>query len=463
MTKEMPSAQRVYGSEVEYSYTQRGVEAGCSALTTVASLIPRKMPHIGDFLGNGGRLYKDLDLVEYATPECLSLDELVIHELAGENFALQAFGGIEEIQTVHKRAIDTVGKFTYGAHENYSTTLDVWSSANPDRLRRIQKLATHFATRTIYTGAGYFSPEGVYHLGQKTSRVQSLSGIETTRFKPLVNLRNEPHDGSGSTKRLHVTSGDANISPWAIRMKFGTTSLVLRLLEHELDWIGQNWLLKKPLEVAVNVAGGVDNLKAVYEINDGSYASAISIQRSLFNKCLAMAEIIAIPDHEREVLNEWGRVLDALDQYITVGVEDPLLMQIDWYARLKVVKNGLDRSRSNFPRDRKKHERDRKKYEIGYDMLPNGAGFGLRRKGRVFSAHTPTDQQVEDALAEPPEGRAKLRGRLVTSAFEDPDHYYVSSVNWGQLSVNGRRVPLPLDGNYSDDVVDQYLQDLRAI
>ena len=71
-------------------------------------------------------------------------------------------------------------------------------------------------------------------------------------------------------------------------------------------------------------------------------------------------------------------------------------------------------------------------------------------------------QQVEDALAEPPEGRAKLRGRLVTSAYEDSDHYYVSSVNWGQLSVNGRRVPLPLDGNYSDDVVDQYLQDLRA-
>lgn len=452
MTKESTVVHRHYGSEVEYGFTQKGVDPGSSALTTVATLIPPTMPHVGDFLGNGGRLYKDLDLVEYATPECMSLDELVLHELVGEQLALQAFEEVEEVKTVHKRAIDTVGKFTYGAHENYSTTLDIWSSTNTERYRKIQMLATHFATRTIFTGAGYFTPKGVYNIGQKTSHVHSLSGTETTRFKPLVNLRNEPHDGSGASRRLHVTSGDANISPWAIRMKFGTTSLLLRLLEHELE-SSRDWILAKPLEVAVDVAGSVDKLKAVYKTSADNYASAIDIQRVLFNQCSAMAEVLPIPDDEREVLNEWGKVLDALDKYIAVGVEDLLLMQIDWYARLKVVNSGLDRSRSS-------STRDKKKYEIGYDMLPNGAGFGLRRKGRVFSAHTPTDAQIEKARSEPPEGRAKLRGQLISAAFGDSEHYYVSSVNWSQLSVNGRRILLPLDGDYSDSSVSQILFEL---
>ena len=39
----------------------------------------------GEFLGNGGRLYVDRGgHPEYATPECLSVADLVAHELAGD-------------------------------------------------------------------------------------------------------------------------------------------------------------------------------------------------------------------------------------------------------------------------------------------------------------------------------------------------------------------------------------------
>ena len=52
-------------------------------------------PGNGGFLLNGGRLYLDMGHIEYASPECLHLHDLVTYELAGDELlqsALVALG-----------------------------------------------------------------------------------------------------------------------------------------------------------------------------------------------------------------------------------------------------------------------------------------------------------------------------------------------------------------------------------
>src|SRR6266404_6310270 len=53
-------------------------------------------PGNGGFLLNGGRLYLDMGHIEYASPECLHLRDLVTYDLAGDELlqsSLVALGG----------------------------------------------------------------------------------------------------------------------------------------------------------------------------------------------------------------------------------------------------------------------------------------------------------------------------------------------------------------------------------
>src|ERR671929_1495401 len=47
-------------------------------------------PGNGGFLLNGGRLYLDMGHIEYASPECLHLHDLVVYDLAGDALLLNA-------------------------------------------------------------------------------------------------------------------------------------------------------------------------------------------------------------------------------------------------------------------------------------------------------------------------------------------------------------------------------------
>ena len=49
--------------------------------------------------------------------------------------------------------------------------------------------------------------------------------------RPLVNTRDEPHANSNLYRRFHVIIGDANMSPFATRLKVGTTALVLEAID----------------------------------------------------------------------------------------------------------------------------------------------------------------------------------------------------------------------------------------
>src|ERR1700716_4472518 len=51
-------------------------------------------PGNGGFLLNGGRLYLDMGHIEYASPECLHLHDLVSYDLAGDELLESSLAGV---------------------------------------------------------------------------------------------------------------------------------------------------------------------------------------------------------------------------------------------------------------------------------------------------------------------------------------------------------------------------------
>src|SRR3954464_528235 len=108
-------------------------------------------PGNGGFLLNGGRLYLDMGHIEYASPECLHLHDLVMFDLAGDELlqtALSALGGAGRVSFI-KNNVDHHTGATFGCHENYLMRRE--AQFTPPILGT---LLTFLATRQIFTGAG---------------------------------------------------------------------------------------------------------------------------------------------------------------------------------------------------------------------------------------------------------------------------------------------------------------------
>ena len=108
-------------------------------------------PGNGGFLLNGGRLYLDMGHLEYSSPECLSLRDLVSFDIAGDLLLNQALTemGVEDQVSFLKNNVDHHTGATFGCHENYLMHRE--AQFTPEVLA---SLLAFLATRQIFAGAG---------------------------------------------------------------------------------------------------------------------------------------------------------------------------------------------------------------------------------------------------------------------------------------------------------------------
>src|SRR5688500_8958318 len=107
-------------------------------------------------LENGARLYLDVGShPEYATPECDSIQDLVVHDKAGERILEHLLlsaeqrlreEGIRGVIYLFKNNTDSAGN-SYGCHENNLT------SRRDDSGHHAEVLRTFFVSRQIHAGA----------------------------------------------------------------------------------------------------------------------------------------------------------------------------------------------------------------------------------------------------------------------------------------------------------------------
>ena len=179
------------------------------------------------FLRNGARLYLDVGShPEYATPECDSVIDLVTHDKAGER-VLEGLlvdaerrlrdEGIAGDVYLFKNNTDSAGN-SYGCHENYLV------GRHGEFARLADVLIPFLVTRQIICGAGKVlqTPRGaIYSVSQRAEHIWEGVSSATTRSRPIINTRDEPHADAERFRRLHVIVGDSNMSETTTLLKVG--------------------------------------------------------------------------------------------------------------------------------------------------------------------------------------------------------------------------------------------------
>src|SRR5437868_4441565 len=221
------------------------------------------------FPQSGARLYLDVGShPEYATPECDSIYDLVVHDKAGERIleglldsAEQRLReeGIRGVIYLFKNNTDSAGN-SYGCHENYLT------SRRDDFSHYAEVLIPFFVSRQIYAGAGKVlqtARGAMFCISQRAEHIWEGMSSATTRSRPIINTRDEPHADAERYRRLHVIVGDSNMSEYATFLKVGATSILLRMLE-DPSVVLRDMTLENPMRAISEVSHDVNRERGLF-------------------------------------------------------------------------------------------------------------------------------------------------------------------------------------------------------
>lgn len=435
---------RVYSGEFEYGIVYNGDNA-------VPSEFWKKLPGPLKYAAglnmrvNGSRIYPDCGHVEYAMPECGNLDDYVHAELAGEAIIIETMAAItaddnRRSYRIQKRAIDSLGT-NYGAHESYNVKNNIrFSQVSAEQKKHtIGALAALYAVRMVIVGGGHYSPEtNAWMVSQRYNCFDRLTSkvCHSTGDRPLVDTRDEPFADS-RYRRLHVSSGDPNVSLWALRAKIGLTSGYLRLLEAGEDV--SELFLESPVKTARQVS--IDT-NLVYKLRriDGKKMTALNQIEAISERILTFAENNpgSVPDDEATVAQM------VHDTSIKASHDaNELLYKADWKTRM-ATSEIIAREKSNSDdelitnlaaTDQYYDALAIKKYSD--DKVYQGTGKLLREKGRFGSYDA---SAVERLKTNPPtSSRALLRGKLIEAAqHEEVIRAYgkITSANWDRIEFD---------------------------
>src|SRR5918911_585819 len=373
--------RRIFGIENEYGVTCTFHGQRRLSPDEVARYLFRRVVSGGRssnvFLRNGARLYLDVGShPEYATAECDSLSQLVAHDKAGE----------------------------------FSRIADV--------------LLPFLVTRQLICGAGKVlqTPRGaVYCLSQRAEHIWEGVSSATTRSRPIINTRDEPHADAERYRRLHVIVGDSNMSEWSAFLKVGATDLVLAMVEDAT--VLRDLTLENPIRAIREISHDMTCRRKV-RLANGREASALEIQREYFDKAARFVDARDLGEPATRIIGMWGHVLDALETQEL----DRLGRQVDWVTKYLLIDRA--RARHQLPLSHPKvalmdltyHDVNRKR----------GLYYLLERSGSV--ERVCDDRAVDRATQEPPQTtRARLRGEFIRQAKERRRDY---TVDWVHLKLN---------------------------
>ncbi|CAM3673651.1 Pup--protein ligase [Tsukamurella strandjordii] len=379
------------------------------------------------FLQNGSRLYLDVGShPEYATAECDSVLQLVTHDKAGERVLedllldaeqrLQDEGIGGDIY-LFKNNTDSAGN-SYGCHENFLV-------GRVGEFSRIADVLLPFlVTRQLICGAGkvLLTPKtATYCLSQRAEHIWEGVSSATTRSRPIINTRDEPHADAEKYRRLHVIVGDSNMSETTTMLKVGTATLVLEMIEAGVQF--RDFSLDNPIRAIREVSHDTTGRHEV-RLAGGRQAGALDIQREYYSKAVEYLTTREPDEQLNRVVDLWGRTLDAVESQDFSGVDT----EIDWVIKRKLFQRYQDKYSMDLS-DPKIAQLD-----LAYHDIKRGRGVFDLLQRRGLAARITTDAEVDAAVNTPPQTtRAKLRGDFITAAQAANRDF---TVDWVHLKLN---------------------------
>ena len=422
--------RRIFGLENEYGVTCTLRGQRRLSPDEVARYLFRRVVSWGRssnvFLANGARLYLDVGShPEYATPECDSILDLVTHDKAGERILEQLLvsaearlreEGIRGVIYLFKNNTDSAGN-SYGCHENYLT------SRRDDFAHYAEVLIPFFVSRQIYAGAGKVlqtARGAMYCIAQRAEHIWEGVSSATTRSRPIINTRDEPHADAERYRRLHVIVGDSNMSEYATFLKVGATSILLRMLE-DPSFVLRDMTLENPIRAIREISHDLTCRRNI-RLANGREASALDIQTEYLERAKRYAETRGLSPLEEKALAMW--------EYCLTGLEsDPFKLdrEVDWVIKHKLIdaysdKHGLALSHPKVAL-----------LDLQYHDVNRERGLFYRIQRRDLVERMTTDEAIDEAVETPPQTtRARLRGEFIRRAKERKRDY---TVDWVHLKL----------------------------
>ncbi|MQS11520.1 Pup--protein ligase [Streptomyces kaniharaensis] len=424
--------RRIFGLENEYGVTCTFRGQRRLSPDEVARYLFRRVVSWGRssnvFLRNGARLYLDVGShPEYATPECDDVVELVTHDKAGERILEGLL--VDAERRLHEEGIagdvylfknntDSAGN-SYGCHENYLV------ARHGEFSRLADVLIPFLVTRQLVCGAGKVlqTPRGaVYCVSQRAEHIWEGVSSATTRSRPIINTRDEPHADAERYRRLHVIVGDSNMSETTTLLKVGATDLVLRMIEAGV--VMRDLTLENPIRAIREVSHDLTGTHQV-RLANGREASALDIQEEYYTKALEFADRKGINTGTiAQVLDLWGRTLEAVRTERLDGVAT----EIDWIMKYKLIERYREKHQMSMSNPRVAQ------IDLAYHDIHRRRGLFYLLQGKGQAQRVTTDLKTFEAKSIPPQTtRARLRGDFIRRAQEQRRDF---TVDWVHLKLN---------------------------
>ena len=458
---QMHSFARIFGIETEYGVSVTGTQSPCDAGQTAMMMfqpIVARSRSTNTYIENGSRLYLDVGShPEYATAEArdpmdaLELDaagELVMRDLALDaQRRLREGSGAGAVVHVFKNNVDSAGH-SFGCHENYLVRRYV-------PLETIEhELLPFLITRQIFTGAGRVGEQG-FQITQRADFLDEAVSSATTRSRPMVNTRDEPHADPDAFRRLHVIIGDSNRSQWATMMKLATTHLVLCVIEQAgregLESGFGKLAFADPSEANHAMSRDVSGTTASFAMLDGTVirGGAVAVQERYLDAVERFVKdnpqvSSSLPRTDiHEVIQQWRQVLEAFKTGDTAAWSD----RIDWICKYRLFE--ALRSRAGDVSSSKLEQLD-----MDYHDVANGSVYNALCRRNGMRVLVPQAKARQAGTQPPADTRAALRGKFVSAAQSHGAQY---SCDWTRLTLTApQRMELTLLDPFSNDESEQF-------
>jgi len=415
---------------------------------------------VSGFFQGGDRFYYDVKHVEISWRESDNVFDLAASDHATTRILDAIFkkfqrahpeygeiSGFKDNAAVHP---DSGKLTTWGAHENYLMDRDAWEKRD--------LLIPFLVTRQIFAGPGAFKTDPIdqerqtksfanyFELSERAGHIQTIESLESMSNRAIINTRDEPHINNQRYRRLHLIVGDHNICAYTTALKFGTTHLVLRLLEEDESFSVSP--LQDPVQslqsLSLQPTLGL-SLKIPHETR-----TALQIQRIYLNRA---KELFYGENGQTDwILDNWEFVLNQLS---IKGIPKSLVGLIDRFTKEEILRRIL----REFDLDLSKAE-DRfhlKGYDKSYANIDMSWGLPFVYPGNTVYFPSNPDEVLEKIFRPSYGSRSSLRSFPLTFYPEE-----ISTVSWNSVSFKNGKGKLDLnDIVFTDPGIMQDLFDRK--
>jgi len=400
---------RISGFETEYAINCETTGKLCTPVAASEYVAFHGLP-TSAFDEQGARVYLDGTHPEYSSPEEVSYLDSAYRGLLG-HVAMASFYRDYSAEVADEMGITATHLFA----NTCDITGNSWSSHENILARRglnpqdyIAALAAHNLSRIVWSGAGHVVPRSAddgfrFCLSERAEHIWDLANYQTTRFRPLVNLKDETLGNEALYRRIHGVSGETVFSPTVNALRQATTSIILRACELGIKF--DDLLPEEPVQAIRDISHD-PSLKQAVRVESGSEYTGIEMQLKLAERAVdAAVNANYITPQEKFYAEKWAGLCEDLRR-------DPesCVNRVDWILKKKTVEHALEA----------KQERGHKysAFEVArfvsieYHRLLPKEGLGMQAIRKGFFEDSPSAEVLQEGLPLPPT-RAFLRADTI--------------------------------------------------